>query len=50
MDKYRAIADKFTAEKYYALVISLMKDVPLGTEAIDKHLLENVPRVTPKTN
>jgi hypothetical protein len=48
MDKYRVIGDKFTPEKYYDLVVSLMKDVPLGVDAIDKHLLENVPTVTPK--
>jgi hypothetical protein len=50
IDKYRSIGDGFTAEKYYALIISLMRDVPLGTAAIDKHLLESVPRVTPKAH
>ncbi|MCA1968098.1 MAG: hypothetical protein LDL42_03120 [Rhizobium sp.] len=49
MDRYRTIGDSFTAEKFYDLVIALMKDVPLGTAAIDKHLLENVPSVKPKT-
>lgn len=49
MDKYRGIGDNFTAEKYYDLIISLMEDVPLGTAAIDKHLLENVPSVTVRT-
>jgi hypothetical protein len=50
MDKYSAIGNDFTAEKYYDLIIELMKDVPLGTASIDKNLLENVPRVTPKNN
>lgn len=48
IDKYRSIGDSFTADEFYDLIIALMKDVPLGTESIDKHLLENVPRVTPK--
>ena len=45
MDKYRSISDNFTAQKFYELVIALMKDVPLETEGLDKHLLENVPIV-----
>lgn len=49
MDMYRAIGDGFTGEKYYNLIIALMRDVPLGSSAIDKHLLENVPSVKPKT-
>lgn len=48
MDKYRSIGDNFTAEKYYELIIALMKAVPLDASVIDKHLLENVPSVTPK--
>lgn len=48
IDKYRVIGSDFTAEKYYELVMALMADVPLGVSALDKHLLENVPRVTPK--
>lgn len=50
IDKYRAIGDSFTPEKYHDLVVELMKDVPLGTASFDKHLLENVPRVTPKSH
>lgn len=50
MDKYRSIGDSFTAEKYYELVVELMKDVPLGTESYDRHLLENVPSVHPKSS
>jgi hypothetical protein len=49
IDRYRTIGENFTAEKYHELVTELMKDVPLGTETLDKHLLENVPRVTPKS-
>lgn len=48
MDKYRSIGNSFTSEKYYELIIALMKDVPLDASVIDKHLLENVPSVTPK--
>lgn len=50
IDKYRSIGDSFTAEKYYDLVVELMQDVPLGTASFDKHLLENVPCVTPKSH
>jgi hypothetical protein len=49
IDGYRGIGDGFTPEKYYNLIIALMQDVPLGVAVIDKHLLENVPSVTPKT-
>ncbi|MBA2589471.1 MAG: hypothetical protein H0U98_12710 [Alphaproteobacteria bacterium] len=49
MDRYRSTGDGFTPEKFYNLIIALMQDVPLGTSAIDKHLLENVPSVTAKT-
>lgn len=49
IERYRTIGNGFTPEKYYNLIIALMQDVPLGTSVIDKHLLENVPSVTPKT-
>jgi|GEM_PF-2575811 len=48
LDIYRSIGSNFTAEKYYALIVALMKDVPLDTESIDVHLFETVPSVSPR--
>lgn len=50
MDHYGSIGDVFNAEKLYNLIILLIKNVPLSTDAINKHLLENVPKITPKTH
>ncbi|MBS7698782.1 MULTISPECIES: hypothetical protein [unclassified Chelatococcus] len=50
IDKYRSLGNGFTAEQFYDLILALMKDVPLGTAAIDKALIENVPHVKPKNN
>lgn len=46
MDSYRSFGDSFNSDKYFKLIISLMKDVPIDYSSIDKHLLENVPHVS----
>lgn len=43
MDEYRSLGEGFTAEKFYSFISALMDDVPLNSENIDRHLLENVP-------
>lgn len=50
LDKYRSIGNDFTAEKYYQLIVALMKDVPLSTDHLDQHIFENVPSVSTKTD
>jgi len=50
IDHCRSIGNDFNAEKFYNIIIMLMKNVTLSTDAIDKHLLENVPKITPKTH
>jgi Flp pilus assembly protein TadB len=49
MDSYRTVGDSFTSEKFFILIKALMEDVPLSTDRIDKHLLENVPGVRPQS-
>lgn len=49
IEAYRALGQNFTPEKFHALVIELMKDVPLPTKDISVELLENVPARRPIT-
>jgi len=43
IDLYRDFGNKFTSQKYYEFILALLEETLPGQQAIDKHVLENVP-------